>query len=233
MDIGRHNNRDQEICSYSHEFLISIAEIENDLPPLVMFHHWNSGHVQSSNAAPASPSSAIPVKVGYEELKLLHGLRDLGSFELSATDVSSSRIHDYLATLIDSSASSDSENISSILSCLQSAASSSSLQTSFAFVRFLALIAHSNSADAAFSGGVVPAWKLFVPGDKPWDMKKSPWKPDLEDLLAYPDWSPKGKRRLLLQGVSAERAEELRQSMVLFPGSKENVITYENSKDSG
>jgi hypothetical protein len=162
--IERHNNRDLEICPYSHAFLITIAEEENDISPLTVFHHWNSGHVKSSLTTPASPSNVIQMKLGHEELKLLHGLRDLGSFQLQAADASSSRIHDYLTTLLESSASSDLETISSILSRIPSAELSSSSQADFTSVRFLALIIHSNSAHGLFSGGVVPAWKWYIPG---------------------------------------------------------------------
>jgi hypothetical protein len=63
-------------------------------------------------------------------------------------------------------------------------------------------------------------------------MKRSLWKPDLEDLLTYPECGPEGKQHLLLQGVSEERAEELKRSMVLFPASKENLISLENSENA-
>jgi hypothetical protein len=231
-----HYNHDLEICSHSHELLISIAKTTNDLPPLTVFHHWNSVHVQSSIPASVSSSNAFPVKVGHEELKLLHGLRDLGSSQLPATDVSSpARIHDYLTALMDplTSSNSDSEPMSSILSRLQTASLSSLLQPGFVSVQFLALVVHSNSSDGLFSGGPVPVWKWFIPADPSLPMKGSFWKPDLEDLLTYPEWSPKGKQHLLLQGVSEERAEELRRSMVLFPASKENVISFENSENAG
>lgn len=152
-----------------------------------MFHHWTSDHVKSSLATPELSPNAIQMKLGHEELKLLHGLRDLGFFQFRATDASSSRIHDYLTTLMDSSALSDSEIISSILSRIRSAELSSSSQADFTSVKLLALIIHSNSAHGLFSGGVVPAWKWYIPGDPSWDMKKSAWKPDLETLLTYPD----------------------------------------------
>jgi hypothetical protein len=225
-------NRDLEICSSSHELLISSAETTDDLPPLAVFHHWNLVHVQSSISASTSSSDAILAKLGHKELKLLHGLRDLGTFYLPATDVSSSDgIHDYLTALIDSSVSSDFEIISSILSHLIS--TSCSPQAGIVSVHFLALVVHSNSSDALFSGGPAPAWKCFIPTDLPWTPQSGAWKPDLEDLLTYPEWYRQGERRLLLQGVSEERAEELRQSIILFPCSEENVISHENSRNTG
>jgi hypothetical protein len=228
-------NRDLEICSYSHELLISSAETTDDLPPLAVFHHWNSVHVQSSISASTSSSDAILAKLGHKELKLLHGLRDLGTFYLPATAVSSSDgIHDYLTALIDCSVSSDFETISSILSHLISP--SCSPQAGIVSVHFLALVVHSNSSDALFSA---PEWKCFIPTDLPWTPQSGAWKPigawkpDLEDLLTYPEWYRQGERRLLLQGVSEERAEELSRSIILFPCSEENVISHENSRNTG
>ena len=232
--MERHYNHDLEICSHSHELLISIAATSNALPPLAVFHRWNSVYVQPSMSASASSSNAIPPTLGFEELNLLHGLGELGYSQLPATKVSSyCAIHDYLTTLMGTSAASDSENISSILSRLQRASSTSPLQAGFVSLHFLALVVHSNSSDALFSGGPAPAWKRFIPGNPSWLMKGSLWKPNVEDLLTYPERTPQGKQRLLLQGVSEERAEELRRSMVLFPASQENVTSHENSKIVG
>ena len=230
-----HYNHGLEICSLSHELLISIAKTATYLPPLTVFHHWNSVHVQSYIPASIS-SNALPLKVGHAELKLLHALRDLGSSQLLATDISSpARIHDYLPALIDPLAASDSDSdpISTILTRLQTTSLTFSLQPGFVFVQFLALVVHSYSSDGLFSDQPVPVWKWFIPADPSLPMRRTLWKPDLADLLKYPAWSPKGRQHLLLQGVSEERAEKLRRSMVLFPASEENVVLLGNSENAG
>lgn len=148
-DIERFKNQDLEICSHPHELLVSITETDQLLPPTIL-HQWDSVHVRSSTSA--SASLAVPTKLTHENLKLIHGFRDLGTFQLPATEVSDpAGVHRYLTSLVPNSndtnspASSDAGIISFILSHLQSLSSSSSLQTVSVSVHFFAVLVLSNT----------------------------------------------------------------------------------------
>jgi len=119
-----------------------------------------------------------------------------------------------------SPASSDAEIISFILSYLQSSSYSSSLQTISVSVHFFTILVLSNTPEALFTGGPAPAWKWAKPDAPHWQKKSGFWKPDLEDVIEDAEWSVGGGLRLLLQGVTEERKEELRRGMILFPASK-------------
>lgn len=190
-----------------------------------MLHHWDCVHVRSSTSA--SASLAILTKLTLENLKLIHGFRDLGTFQLPATEVSGpAGLHRYLTSLIPNGnnknppASSDAEIISFILSCLQSSSYSSSLQTISVSVHFFTILVLSNTPEALFTGGPALAWKWAKPDAPHWQKKSGFWKPDLEDVIEDAEWSVGGGLRLLLQGVTEERKEELRRGMILFPASK-------------
>jgi hypothetical protein len=112
------------------------------------------------------------------------------------------------------------EVISVILSHLQSPSLASSTQTILVSVHLFAILVLSNTQEALFTGGPALAWKWAKPNAPHWQRKCGFWKPDLEEVIEDAEWSVGKGVRLLLQGVTEERKEELRQGMILFPASK-------------
>ncbi|KAE8440787.1 hypothetical protein EG329_006565 [Mollisiaceae sp. DMI_Dod_QoI] len=211
-------DRDLKTCLHSHELLVCITE-EQHYPTSTTLHHWDSVHTQSSTST--STSLSMKSKLSRENINLIRGLRDLGAFNLSASEVSGAGgLHQYLSSILDgnkklSRASSDAEAITSIIFHIGSP-SSSFLQTDLIPVHLFTIQVLGDSAEALFSSGFFPAWKWTrQDGQK----KRGFWKPDLEDVILDAHEYLGGKIGLLVQGVSDERKEELRRGMIIFPAS--------------
>jgi hypothetical protein len=69
------------------------------------------------------------------------------------------------------------------------------------------------------TNGSFPAWKWTKPDSGYLLKKQGLWKPDLEDIILNGEECVGRGLHLLMQGVSAERKEELRERMVIFPTS--------------
>jgi hypothetical protein len=218
-------NFDRDTCPHPHELLISVIE-EHHLEPTLVLHHWDFAHTGTS--ASTATSQSIPSKLGHEDLELIHGFQDLGIFYFNALDVSGPHgLHRYLTRIIiDGNGnsfppSSDVDTISSIVSHLRRS-SNSSQQDGSVKVHLFSIRVMSNTATSLFTGGSYPAWKWTrSPSNsiyKHLQRRQGFWKPDLEDVVSDGKEAVGAGLRLLVQGISEDRKEELRRRMVIFPG---------------
>ena len=195
---------DLAICSHAHQVLVSIADEPLSTP---IFHYWNLAHAHPSSA----PSLAIPTQLSLNNVQSIRGYRDLGTFLLPATEVSTiAQRHKYLSSL--AADRGDQEPISRIIERLRCIY----VPSQGISVRLFTIQVLGNAANSLFVGGPVPVWKWAKP-DSTYGRQSGFWETEVSRAIVDGEWAAGKTLLLLVQGVSEERKEELMHRRVKFP----------------
>ena len=236
-----------ETCSHRHEVLISfIVETpegtQNETnstpnpfhPTLTFLHHWPHSLILSSTYIPFG-------RVDAEDLRMIQGFRDLGTFAFPSIpsvqdhrDVAGASVHEYLTHLIPNDGYGTtlrrqqesivdgrvrSENyIARLIEYLQRNKSSSPEhllnEPSLMQVRMFTISVFTNSANYLFQNGSTPVWKWAKP-QTVYEAKSGFW--EFEPTYVIID----GKRRagkelmLLMRGIQDKERDKLPGGKVL------------------
>ena len=187
---------------------------DDDLHSPVL-HHWGSIPAISSPIA----SLVIPTNLALNSIQHIRGFRSLGTFRLPEIKASDPfGLHHYLTSIIADrsgqapTGSSDTEIIDRVLDRLHS----TSFPPRAVSVQLYSISVLSNTTEALFSGGPVPAWRWSKP-ESIYGRVSGFWETDVSEAIVHGEWNAGRDLHLLVLGVSEERKEELMQRRVKFP----------------